>query len=48
MSKNFNLVKNFYDQELWTPFMIRNAVGRWITVEEYMEIAGEEYEKDEV
>lgn len=44
MSKNFEKVKGFYDAGLWSLGMVRNAVGRWITVEEFREITGEEYE----
>ncbi|MBE7718824.1 XkdX family protein [Lacrimispora indolis] len=46
MSKNFEKVKGFYDADLWTEGMVWNAVGRWITVEEYQEITGEEYKKE--
>ncbi len=45
MSKNFDKVKGFYDAELWSLGMVRNAIGRWITAEEFQEITGEEYEK---
>lgn len=44
MSKNFEKVKRFYDADLWTIEMVRKAVGRWITTEEYLEITGNEYE----
>nr|WP_313344739.1 XkdX family protein [Lacrimispora sp.] len=27
--------------------MVRNAVGRWITADEFQEITGKEYEKKE-
>lgn len=46
MSKNFNKVKGFYDAGLWSIGMVHNAVDRWITVEEFQEITGEEYEKE--
>lgn len=42
-SKNFNLVKKYYDRNLWTKKMVYNAVGRWITADEYKEIASEDY-----
>ena len=42
-SKNFKKVKNFYDEKLWSKKAVRNAVERWITVEEYKEITGEEF-----
>lgn len=44
MSKNFNLVKRNYDNGLWSKNKVYNAVGRWITAEEYELIIGEEYE----
>ena len=43
MSKNFNKVKNFYIDGLWSLGMVSNAVGRWITIEEFKEITGKEY-----
>lgn len=43
MSKRFDLVKEFYDENLWTLKMVFNAVGRWITAEEFQEITLEEY-----
>ena len=46
MSKNFDKVKGFYDAGLWSIGMVRNAVERWITAEEFQEITGEEYEKE--
>lgn len=46
MSKNFDKVKSFYDAGLWSIGMVRNAVERWITAEEFQEITGEEYEKE--
>lgn len=42
-SKNFNKVKNFYDNKLWSRVRVWNAVGRWITADEYEEILGEPY-----
>lgn len=45
MSK-FEKVKGFYEAELWSLGMVRNAVDRWITVGEYQEITGKEYEKE--
>lgn len=45
MSKKFEMVKNFYDKKLWTKGMVKNAVGRWITAEEYQSITGEVYNK---
>ena len=42
-SKNFKKVKNFYDKKLWSKKAVHNAVGRWITAEEYKEITREDY-----
>ena len=44
MSDKFQLVKNYYDKGLWNIEKVYNAVGRWITKEEYQEITGKEYE----
>lgn len=43
-SPKFELVKSYYDKGLWTEERVRNAVGKWITAEEYTEITGEPYE----
>ena len=43
-SKNFQKVKNYYDNGLWNKQMVRNVVGKWITAAEYEEITGELYE----
>lgn len=43
MSKNFNKVDRFYKTGLWSIGMTRNAVGRWITAEEFSEITGQTY-----
>ncbi len=40
-SKNFYLVKNYYDRKLWSEYRVRKAVGKWITEEEAKEILGE-------
>lgn len=45
MSKNFNKVDRFYKTGLWSLGMVRNAVGRWITAEEFAEITGQDYMK---
>lgn len=47
MSKKFEKVKGYYEKELWSKARVRNAVGKWITAEEYREITGEEYTKME-
>ncbi len=46
MSKNYGKVKRFYDAGLWSLAMVRNAVGRWITAEEYTKITGEAAEAE--
>ena len=44
MSKKYNLVKKYYDNDLWNKEMVRNAVVKhWITAGEYAEIVGEPY-----
>lgn len=45
MSK-FEMVKGFYEESLWSAGMVWNAVDRWITEKEYLEITGKEYEKE--
>lgn len=40
-SAKFEKVKKYYDGDLWTVEMVRNAVSKgWITEEEYEEIVG--------
>lgn len=39
-SKNFQKVKNYYDNGLWNAQMVRNVVGKWITSDEADEILG--------
>lgn len=41
-SKNFEKVKNYYDNGLWSKKRVRAAVGKWITEEEAEEIIGAE------
>lgn len=43
-SKNFDKVKRYYDNKLWDINKVYNAVGRWITAEEFEEITGRPYE----
>lgn len=43
-SEKFGTVSNYYKNRLWTKAQVRNAVGKWITAEEYEEITGEKYE----
>lgn len=45
-SKNFEKVKEYYDNGLWKIKRVRNAVPRWITEEEYELITGESYTED--
>lgn len=42
-SKNFEKVRDYYMNHLWDKTRVRNAVGKWITEEEYEEITGEPY-----
>lgn len=37
-SAKYELVKKYYDEGLWNEQMVKNAIGRWITEEEYNEI----------
>ena len=43
MSKNYAKVKKYYDDGKWNLQMVRNAVGKWITAEEFTMITGIEY-----
>lgn len=45
-SKNFEKVKKFYKMGIWSEKMVWNAVGKWITPEEYKKITGEDYSKE--
>ena len=47
MSKNFKKVKNYYDKGLWSEARVHEAVGKWITAEEYEIIVGKPYEPQE-
>lgn len=42
-SKNFEKVRNYYDNDLWSIERVQAAVGKWITEEEYQEITGEPF-----
>lgn len=42
-SKNFEKVAKYYNNELWNKQRVYNAVGKWITADEYKEITGEDY-----
>ena len=44
-SKKYQIVKDYYDNGMWSKKKVRNAVVKeWITPEEYEEITGEPYE----
>lgn len=43
MSKNYEKVKRYYDSGLWSKQRVYNAVGKWITEDEYEMITGEKY-----
>lgn len=47
MSKNFEKVKSFYTAELWPLNWVGDAVGKWITVDEFREITGKEFKEKE-
>lgn len=42
-SEKFEKVLEYYRNHLWTKTQVQNAVGKWITAEEYEEITGEIY-----
>ena len=46
-SKKFDTVKRYYHAGVWTRKMVWNAVGRWITADEYQEITEEPYVVEE-
>ena len=39
-SKNFEKVKGYYHRGMWSLQRVANAVGKWITAEEFEEITG--------
>lgn len=44
MSKYYTMVKNYYDTGKWSISRVRDAVvKRWITIDEFKEITGEDY-----
>lgn len=46
-SKNFEKVKRYYGDGLWSEGRVRNAVIKgWITEEEFSEITGGAYRED--
>ena len=42
-SAKFEKVKEYYNTGLWSDTKVRNAVGKWITEQEYTEITGKPY-----
>ncbi len=45
-SKQFDKVKRYYDDGMWTITRVRNAVVKgWITEDEFVEITGENYQR---
>lgn len=47
MSKNFELLKEYYEEGLWSKAWIWDAVPyKWLTAEEYQLITGEEWDAD--
>ncbi|MFV0238776.1 MAG: XkdX family protein [Lacrimispora sphenoides] len=44
-SQNYDLVRGFYNAELWKISWVHDAVGKWITEKEYLDITGKEYKK---
>lgn len=39
-SKKFDSIKMYYETGRWSLTMVQNAVGKWITEDEYTEITG--------
>lgn len=46
-SPKYSMVLTFYEKGFWDINKVRNAVGRWITEEEYVYITGKDYVKPE-
>lgn len=42
-SENFEKVRDYYKKRLWNITRVRNAVGKWITKEEFEEITGKTF-----
>ena len=45
MSNKFELVKRYYEEGVWSKERVYNAIGKWITQEEYVLIVGLESEE---
>lgn len=43
-SERFEKVRNYYKNHLWSIERVRNAVGKWITKEEYKEITNKDFD----
>lgn len=43
MSEKFEIVRAYYDAGLWNASRVKNAVGKWITQDEYTEITGDPF-----
>ena len=43
MSEKYELVKGYYDSEMWSKVRVHMAVGKWITASEYKLITDEDY-----
>ena len=46
MGKNFEKVKRYYAKGYWSLKWVWDAVGLWITADEFLDITGKEYEKE--
>lgn len=42
-SKNYDKVASYFEKGLWDENRVRQAVGRWITKDEYEEITNNRY-----
>lgn len=45
MSKNFEKVKAYYENGLWSLERVKAVVGKWITAKEFKTITGINYSK---
>lgn len=45
-SEKFEKVRDYYRNRLWSLRQIYNAVGKWITEDEYEEITGKTFKKN--
>lgn len=43
-SEKYEKVNKYYKKGLWDIKKVKDAVGRWITKNEYKEITGEDFE----